>query len=611
VHALDPQKHQLGREDPIRPLPETNDDIRRSFVRGRKKPRGVVWFGITSFWGHLRHFVSAAIATEDIDSRDWMTPDDPLELAQRVIAVLGGDASKATISEALGRDLWIDYVADTGDDVSVSAAVAELLTAEYELPDPDHPSRMLIAPRGELLLFGGDTAYPVATAKEITNRVLVPFNHAIERRRDEVPRVLLGIPGNHDWYDGLDGFQRMFRRREGEDQPRPSMLGVSKKMLEHYTEWARELVLGGKVDKPPMLVLSGYTPLQNASFFVLPLAPNIHLFAADRQLKTIDSRQRTFLSDWYHAHPNVAPWVLLPDPLYAFGAPSPTGTRSVQALELDFEERPHFLLSGDVHHYERLKTAHLLHVTSGGGGAFLHPAPMFESRLRADVRFPNAAQSRALLRLVPWKVALGRSGFIPHLAIAGICAPSLALAARLHEQPGHRLFAPLLILALSGTVYALIGGVRLRARAIIPLAYGAGLITATLPLIAWLLVRQVPRQLHVALPLWAMPTLTLIVTAFLGAWVFGAYLALLTRLGLEHTQAFTALDHPGFKHFLRLRVRADGRGVDGFCIGLVDPLRSGEKPVMVDHFEWRPNEEWPRVSEPSSGTRSPPLPNHP
>ena len=32
-------------------------------------------------------------------------------------------------------------------------------------------------------------------------------------RDDGRQRVLLGIPGNHDWYDGLDGFGRMFRRR--------------------------------------------------------------------------------------------------------------------------------------------------------------------------------------------------------------------------------------------------------------------------------------------------------------------------------------------------------------------------------------------------------------
>ena len=70
--------------------------------------------------------------------------------------------------------------------------------------------------------------------------------------------------------------------------------------------------------------------------------------------------------------------------------------------------------------------------------------------------------------------------------------------------------------------------------------------------------------------------------------MFGAYLTVLTRLGLEHTQAFTALDHPGFKHFLRLRVRKDGAGIDLWCLGLVDPLGEAE-PILVDAVSWRPN----------------------
>ena len=82
--------------------------------------------------------------------------------------------------------------------------------------------------------------------------------------------------------------------------------------------------------------------------------------------------------------------------------------------------------------------------------------------------------------------------------------------------------------------------------------------------------------------------LTLGVATFVGAWVFGLFLATLTRFGLESTQAFTTLGHPGFKHFLRLRVRKDGSAIDGWCIGLVDPLREGEKPVLVDQFTWRP-----------------------
>jgi hypothetical protein len=566
-------------------LEPASGELRRKFVRGRVSPRGVVWFGVRSFWGHLRHFLAAAIATEDIDSRDWMNPDDPVDLTRRVAEILGGAPDQTDLVSALGRDLWIDYVSDTGDDVSVSGAVARLLVETYELCDPGAPGLSTTLPRGDLLLFGGDTAYPVATAQEIANRVLVPFNQAIEPRLDAKQRVLLGIPGNHDWYDGLDGFGRMFRRREtGAEDLRPSMVGVSGKMLAHYTEWARELVRGGKIEKPKALVLAGYTPVQNASYFVLPLTPAIHLYAVDRQLKTIDSHQRRFHVDWYRNNPQAA-WVLLPDPLYRFGGPSPTGAAMVQGLGLDFASRPHFLLSGDVHHYERLEDDGMLHVIAGGGGAFLHPAPMFEGRLRADVRWPNARQSRALLRHVPGKIARGRSGFLPHWALAAVFAP--AWAASSAGKPGLLATVPLLITLVVGTVYLFIGGIRRRPRAVAMLAYPIAAITAAIPILSSLLLTRLLIALDFRPSAWVVAGATFVLTVFAAAYIFGAYLALLTRFGLEHTQAFTALDHPGFKHFVRFRVRADGSGVDGYCIGLVDPLGAGETPVLVDRFEWR------------------------
>src|SRR5262245_20784920 len=88
--------------------------IRRRFHRGHAKPRGVVWFGVRSFWGHLRHFIASAIATEDIDSRDWMTPDHPQTLLARASQVLAGAPDAECLVDAIGRDLWIDFVADTG-----------------------------------------------------------------------------------------------------------------------------------------------------------------------------------------------------------------------------------------------------------------------------------------------------------------------------------------------------------------------------------------------------------------------------------------------------------------------------------------------------------------
>lgn len=570
---------------PARPL-AAGSDVRTRFVRGRVAPRGVVWFGVRSFWGHLRHFLAAAIATEDIDSRDWMTPDDPAELADSVIRVLGGDPSAKTVVGALGRDLWIDYVSDTGDDVSVSRAVAKILFATYQLEDPDRPQEYLLAPRGDILLFGGDTAYPVATAQEITNRVLVPFNQVIEPLGDPRPRVLLGIPGNHDWYDGLDGFGRMFHRRaSNEQEPRPSMVGISRRMLDRYAEWAREFVRGGKVDKPKTLALSGYTPLQNASYFVLPLSDSLHLFAADRQLKTLDSRQRSFLSDWYQQHPEAGAWVLLPDPVYRFGSPSPTGTEMVRALGIDFSARSHFFLSGDVHHYERRWDENVLHVVAGGGGAFLHPAPLFEGQKRADVRWPTARQSRALLFAVPWKIARGRSGFLPHLVLAGLFGPLMATSASLQLESA---LAPASLVALVVTlVYTLVGGVRRNVRRIAALAAATGIVTAALPIGASFALALATRKLSVSAPGWLLASGTLAVAVFVGSWIFGVYLTLLTRFGLEHAQAFTALDHPGFKHFVRLRVRADGRTIDGWCLGVRDPLGPSEPVVLVDSFQWR------------------------
>ena len=569
----------------MRPLPATGE-LRERFARGRTQPKGVVWFGVRSFWGHLRHLFAAAIATENIDSRDWMTPDPPEDLADRVAAVLGGTPGVGNVVDSIGRDLWIDFLADTGDDVSVSRAIASLVTARYELPDPDRADELLVAPRGDILLFGGDTAYPVATAQEIMNRVAVPFNQLLEQDDDRLSRVLLGIPGNHDWYDGLDGFARMFRRRTEDQEPRPSVIGISRRMLEHYAEWARELVRGGKVDKPDALVLSGYVPVQNASYFVLPLTSGIHLFGVDRQLKDIDSRQCRFHLDWKLRHPHVCPWVLLPDPLYQFGVPSRTGTAMVEALGLDFESRAHFLLSGDVHHYERLQQEGLLHVVAGGGGAFLHPAPLSGARFRPERRWPSAAQSSALLKTVPLRIALGKAGFLPHLGLAALFSLPMAIwGAR--QELGLMVSAPLVVCVVVSVIYALLGGVRRTPRAL-PFAIGAGVLTAAIPVLCAFLLTRLLASLEFPPSTWLIAVLAFTIAVFAGAWIFGAYLALLTRIGVEYTQAFSALDHPGFKHFLRLRIRADGSSIDAWCIGLVDPLEPGDPPVLVDQFSWRP-----------------------
>jgi hypothetical protein len=588
-----------------RPGPIPGGVVRR-FTRGKEHPRGVVWFGARSFWGHLRHFIAAAVATENVDSRDWMTPDEPEALLARIAEVLGGAPGAGSLTGAIGRDVFIDFVADTGDDAAVSRAVARLLFQPYELPDPDRPGQCLLAPRGDILCFGGDTAYPVATAQEILQRVIVPWNQVLAALPDDgKPRVLLGLAGNHDWYDGLDGFGRMFRRRAPSDpsagddtadnetadnEMEPRLVAVSRPMLEQHALWAREFVRGGTIDKPRALVLSGYTPVQDASYFALTLAPGLEWLAVDRQLTAIDPRQQRFLGGHHQSRAESAVFVLLPDPVYHFGVPSPTGTLMIEDLHLDLTSRETFLLSGDIHHYERLERGKVLHVIAGGGGAFLHPARIAAGGVAPRVAWPGREQSRWLLWQIPWKLALGQSGFLPHWGLAMLFLLALFLSTRVYEYTGLVISASLLATLLLGLVYALIGGVVRRA-VVLPFAFGAALLTVLIPVGSTLLVDWALAHFGPSSSVTLVKVGVLVLMVFPGSFVFGAYLALLTLLGYENMQAFAVLDHPGFKHFVRLRVRADGSGIDGWCIGLADPLGAGAKPVLVDHFNWRPSRD--------------------
>jgi len=168
--AMPPQRLE-ARGD--RPAPLT-------FKGGAHPPYAIRWYGATSLWGHFRNLVSSAIASESIDSRDWMRPLAPEEMLAGVTRVLGLE-NKGTLLESLAQPLWIDWVADTGDDRDVSQAVGQMVFGEYTVDDG---GETVTLPRGDVLLFGGDTAYPVATDEEIYRRVVQPWNEVLAKQDD-------------------------------------------------------------------------------------------------------------------------------------------------------------------------------------------------------------------------------------------------------------------------------------------------------------------------------------------------------------------------------------------------------------------------------------------
>jgi len=596
------------------------------FKQGAHPPFGIRWYGVTSLFGHLRGFVSRFIAAESVDSRDWMRPDSPSALLDAVATRVdgsAGDRSKATLVERLGRPLWIDFAADTGDDRDVSLAVGAMLSRDYLLPKAGSPRAATttlqrpeggerVLPRGEILMMGGDVAYPVATADEIHERLVSPWNEALRAAPNRGrPRALLGVPGNHDWYDGLDGFGRLFRKRVGErfiadDRERSSRLerklrrvkgrkvGLVARQLQldevsslvgvllGILEALRRVFTGRTAKKRRHLTLRGYEPLQEASYFALPLARGLDLFGVDRQLSQLDFRQRAFFKRRRRESPENAVFLLCADPALAYGERNDPGAEALAAIRLSLQKNPIFFLSGDFHHYERRELGPSCHVIAGGGGAFLHGTRINEGPAGSPAAaYPDAKTSRELALGAPVKLMLGRAGLLVHAAMAVVGNIGLLVAGR-YDGTSLRLAQAGMAAGSAIALYFIAhAGVRRGPIAALAVPFGA-----VLGLMPFILLAVLPRVLDVP---YVGKTAVILATAIAGAFVFGLYLTVLALLGLEHQQAFTVLGHPGFKHFVRLCVHPDGR-IEAFVIGKDDMLTDGP-PKLVDRFEWSPRRE--------------------
>jgi hypothetical protein len=587
---------------PVRLEPRGDRAAPLVFRQGAHPPYAIRWYGATSLWGHFRNFVSTAIASESVDTRDWMRPLDAAEMLAGVTRVLGLE-DKGTLLESIDRPLWIDWVADTGDDRDVSQAVGRMVFSEYVLDDA---GAELTLPRGDVLLFGGDTAYPVATADEIHRRLLQPWNEVLREigEQRERPRVLLGIPGNHDWYDGLDGFGRFFRRsanaRGGESLGPASddaeqrgrgvgliahglhldELGGALDTIAGAARATRAFWSGTVVSHRRRLTLDGYVPVQESSYWALPLAPGLELWGVDRQLGRLDYRQRGYFAARRQAvGRDKGIWLAAPDPALAYGEPWEHGERILAGCELSLERDRVLYQCGDMHQYERRVVGHSMHVIAGGGGAFLHGTRIVPDPKPAAAAYPNAKTSRRLALQVPLKLMLGRAGYLVHIAAALLATTELAVG--WHSRQRFAWSSLAVTVAIVWALYALAGHRRAHPRRVLALAVPFGVTIGLLPMGLSILLHRLAHFL----PLLGRDTVVTIAYAFTASLVFGTFLALCALGGLEMQQVFTVLGHPGFKHFVRIRVSPDGT-IDAWTIGKDDPL-APDPPRLVDRWTWK------------------------
>ena len=271
------------------------------------------------------------------------------------------DLSNGAVSDDTGA-VWVDYLADTGDGFDSTYTMASLIAQEKLVVSRSGWKEKHELPAGRVLIFGGDQVYPYPSREEYRQRFAMPFQMAFSDL--SLPRQTFVIPGNHDWYDGLNSFDYLFCFARYKQDQVVDGLPVSD---------------GGSIGS---LHLS-----QHRSYFSVRLPNNWWIWGCDIQFSdNLDAGQVRYfqavaerMADWRPGEPEHKVILCVAAPGWQYEEISAraanSNIRMIASLIEDAGATVCAVLSGDTHHYCRYysKALGLNLVTAGGGGSFLHP----------------------------------------------------------------------------------------------------------------------------------------------------------------------------------------------------------------------------------------------
>ena len=112
-----------------------------------------------------------------------------------------------TVDLSAAGEVWFDHVADSGDGFGATYSVAELVAR----PALDVEGLEGSLPSGSLLVCGGDQVYAYPSGDQYADRFVGPYAAARPAPPAGAPDAfLVAIPGDHDWWDGLESFVEVF-----------------------------------------------------------------------------------------------------------------------------------------------------------------------------------------------------------------------------------------------------------------------------------------------------------------------------------------------------------------------------------------------------------------
>lgn len=491
--------------------------------------------------------------------------------------------------------LWMDFVADLGDGFDPTYAIA------YLLAQPALKINDIICPRGSFLVLGGDQVYPDASRKSYEERLRVPYGWAFPDDSDPKAKhpLFYAIPGNHDWYDGLDLFLAYFcKEKPGKlgnwrSNQRRSYFAIQ--LTEKWWLWGVDIQLSEYVDTPQ----EDYFSLIASN---MPKGSNIILCTAVPgwfKLDDIDDKSNNSLG------------------YFTAIARKATEKDSNQNKELNVA----LVLSGDTHHYSRYvaENQKTQFITAGGGGAFLHPTHQLKSRIDGrwndkketillgknepsksgekteEACYPSRSRSRLLVLKnlffagLNWKFSGMLGGLYAVLGLMSLMWNDLSTFSAVFTNPFW--WAAVLLFWYVFKTYAMdsswiwkgeaFSSFKPESRKFILGTIHAGAHAIAFTWLTVYLFNWVGMTIGLDFWTWGFNALFLTSVVLAGGalagTIFGVYLLLTCLvLGTHADHAFSALSSNRYKHFLRLRIHADT--VTVFPIGLdTVPNRKGWK----------------------------------
>jgi Calcineurin-like phosphoesterase len=232
------------------------------------------------------------------------------------------------------------------------------------------------------MVICSDVIYPGGDVNDYVNGFYIPYK--------DYPETIYALPGNHDWYDGLNGF--MYHFCGAEALPRTSYRLTDFNVRQLIARWIwgkaarprRDLLLGWMAQRPPRKEHPRKAP-QPGPYFAIDTGQLLIVAIDTGMTGKLDGEQGRWLLRVSRAH-DMPKVLLTGKPLIVDGHYQPGEIEWGEAEESamyttvdDIVREPAHnyvaAIGGDIHNYQRysvdLNKRRIEYLVAGGGGAFL------------------------------------------------------------------------------------------------------------------------------------------------------------------------------------------------------------------------------------------------